>query len=291
MQKYNGKYVTIMLCSRCNNNCKHCYISYSGRFFDEELSKIIPNLNEKYTILLNGTEPIMYPEYYKYFKMVNEHRIITNGITILENPNILSQLLENEINEVWLSYHFEIQNEISKISETQLNNVIRILKKNNFIVKLMCSLSKHNYQNVSKFCEKALEVGADKIKFTNFISQGSAKDNFDNSEFLNQAQINFVLDEIEKMRLIIPKKDLNIQRCGTFGPNIHKNNFYCLAGQDMIILTPDRKLYNCVFNISNNSCIGYLDDDYNLIINQEASSINQSYCKVLKKYNGIGGKK
>ena len=93
------------------------------------------------------------------------------------------------------------------------------------------------------------------------------------------------------MRLIIPKKDLNIQRCGTFGPNIHKNNFYCLAGQDMIILTPDRKLYNCVFNISNNSCIGYLDDDYNLIINQEASSINQSYCKVLKKYNGIGGKK
>ena len=128
MEKYNGK----MLCSQCNNNCKHCYINYSGRFVDEELSRIIPNLNEKYTILLNGAEPIMYPEYYKYFKMVDEHRIIT----ILENPNVLDQLLENGINEVWLSYHFGIQNEISRINENQLNNVVQILKKNNFLVKL-----------------------------------------------------------------------------------------------------------------------------------------------------------
>ena len=93
------------------------------------------------------------------------------------------------------------------------------------------------------------------------------------------------------MRLIIPKEELNIQRCGTFGPNIHKNNFQCLAGQNMIVLTPDRKLYNCVFNISNDSCIGYMDDDYNLIINSETLPINQSYCKALKIHNGIGGLK
>jgi len=288
MEKYNGKYVTIMLCSQCNNNCKHCYIRYSGRFTDEELAKLIPVLNQKYTIILNGTEPILFPEYFKYFKMVNEHRILTNGIEILKNPSIISQLLENEINEVWLSYHFEIQDKISRINEDELNKVIQILKQNKFIVKLMCSLSIHNYQNISKICKKAIEIGADKIKFTNFISQGNAKDSFNNQEFLSQEQINQVLHDINKTREITLKKDLIIQRCGTFGPNQNKNNFQCLAGQDMIVLTPNGKIYECVFDISNDSCIGYIDDDYNLMLDRNKISSKQNHCKVLKKYNGIG---
>lgn len=287
MEKYNGKYITIMLCSQCNNSCKHCYINFSGRFTEEELSRMIPILKQNYTILLNGTEPILFPEYYKYFKEVNEHRIITNGIEILKNSNVLNQLLQNGINEVWLSYHFKIQDKISNVSEQELIKIVEILKKNNFIVKLMCSLSTHNYQSISKICTRAIKMGVDKIKFTNFISQGNARNNFNCSEFLNQNQINLVLEEIDNARKNISRDELVIQRCGTFGPNPRKNNFQCLAGQDMIVITPDKKIYDCVFNISDDSCIGYVDEDYNLMIDTKCISLNQSHCKVLKKYNNI----
>lgn len=288
MEKYNGKYVTIMLCSQCNNNCKHCYVKYDGMFTDEQLAKFMPTLTKNYIVLLNGTEPILFPEYFKYFKMANEHRILTNGIEILRNPNVMNQLLENEINEVWLSYHFGIQDDLSSISILQLNNVVDMLKQNGFIIKLLCSLSTHNYNNITDFCNNAIELGVNKIKFTNFISQGHAKDNFINQEFLNQDQINQVLGEIDSLRLIIPKDKLVIQRCGTFGPNPNKNNFSCLAGNDMIVLTPNKKIYSCVFDISSESCIGYMDDNNNLIIQKNNMYRDKSYCKVLKKYNGVG---
>ena len=41
MYEYQGKNVIIMLCSKCNINCKHCYIKYNGNFSPEELKKIL----------------------------------------------------------------------------------------------------------------------------------------------------------------------------------------------------------------------------------------------------------
>lgn len=288
MIEYNGKYVTIMLCSQCNNNCKHCYARYDGRFSDEELQKIITKLNKKYRILLNGTEPILFPEYFKYFKYVNEHRILTNGIEIFENPKVLRQLMENDINEVWLSYHFEIQDDLSKIKIHELHEVIKLLKEKDFIVKLMCSLSINNYRNISKYCEEAIDLGVDKIKFTNFISQGNAKDNFADFVFLNQAQIDYVLGQIDLIRKKTLKSELIIERCGTFGPNINKTNFECLAGNNMVVITPNKKIYNCVFDIAEDSCIGYIDDEYRIFVDDKKINHDTSYCKVLRKYNGIG---
>lgn len=288
MIEYKGKYVTIMLCSQCNNNCKHCYAKYEGRFFDKELQDMIPALNKKYKVLLNGTEPILFSEYYKYFKLVHEHRILTNGIEIFKNPGILNELKKNEINEVWLSYHFEIQDNLSKIKTEQLNEVIKILKYNDFSIKLMCSLSTDNYKDIFHYCKKAIKIGANKIKFTNFISEGNAQNNYGQDTFLSQEQINYVLNEIEKIKKIIPMKELKIERCGTFGPNCNKVNFECLAGTNMVVITPDKKVYDCVFNISNDECIGYLDENNKIMIYDNKINYDTSHCKVLKKYNGIG---
>ena len=285
-KEYNGKNVTIMLCSQCNNNCEHCYVKYSGRFTDEELRYLIPKLKEKYRILLNGTEPIMFPEYYKYFKMVDLHRIMTNGIKLLKEPETMNLLKENDITNIWISYHFGIQNDISQIKTDDLNRLIKQLKENDFIVKLMCSLSTDNYENIENYCYKTMDLGADKIKFTNFIYQGHAAQNFEETKLLNQNQINEVLEKLELLRSKISKEKLEIERCGTFGPFYKKNNFRCLAGNDMVVITPDRKVYDCVFDISEDSCIGYMDDD-KIMINDDIHC-DSSKCKVLCKYNKIG---
>lgn len=287
MREYNGENVTIMLCSQCNNNCKHCYVKYSGRFSDEELSRIIPILNQKYNIHLNGTEPILFPEYFKYFKMVGNHRIITNGIEILENPNIIEQLKEFEINKICMSYHFGIQDDISRIVIKELNELIKKLKEKEFAIDLMCSLSNQNYKNVLDYCMKAKELGVNSIRFTNFINQGNANSNFDSCDFLNRNQIDYVLDKVDIARSKIPKDSLLINRCGTFGPHKNKTNFSCPAGISKVVMTPDKKIYACVFDISEETCIGYMDDDCRILVDDDKIDYNKSYCKVLQKYNGV----
>lgn len=285
-REYNGKYITLMLCSQCNNNCNHCYIKYSGRFTDEELNHLIPKFLEKYQIKLNGTEPILFPEYLKYFKMVGEYRILTNGIEILRNPRIMDLLHENDITGVYISYHFGIQNDISKIKTHDLNKLIKILKQNHFIVKLLCSLSSDNYKDIEEYCYKAIDLGADKIKFTNFIYQGNAAKNYEKTKLLNQEQIDEVLEKIDLLRKKISKDELYIDRCGSFGPNKNKNNFECLAGKNMVVITPDKKVYNCIFDISEDSSVGYVDDDGKIIITNE-NICDSNKCKILCKYNKI----
>lgn len=68
MYEYQGKNVIIMLCSKCNINCKHCYIKYDGNFSSKELKKIFDKIKDKYFIILNGTELILFPEYYELYK-------------------------------------------------------------------------------------------------------------------------------------------------------------------------------------------------------------------------------
>lgn len=286
MIEYQGKYVTLMLCSECNNNCKHCYVKYRGRFSIEELDELLPKLNSKYNVLLNGTEPIMFHEYFRFFSAVKETRIITNGIELLKNPTTFDDLKKNNINSVWLSYHFGIQNEISNIKTDDLNRLIKMLKERDFDVQLMCSLSKENYMNIDQYCYEAIKLGANKIKFTNFINQGHAADNYD-SVFLNKDQIHETLFKIDELRNKIDKKDFVIKRCGTFGANIRKSNFECLAGNNMAVITPDRKVYDCVFNISPENQIGYLDNENKIMINPDLISANTSYCKTLFKCNHI----
>ena len=285
-REYTGKFVIVMLCSQCNNNCDHCYINYTGRFTEEELDLLIPKLNEKYTVILNGTEPILYPEYYRFFKMTGTNSILTNGIKLLKDDNTMSLLKENDIKSISLSYHFGIQNDISQMKTVDLENLIVKLKSKNFKVRLLCTLFADNYKNIEDYCYNAMQLGVDGIKFTNFIYQGSGIRNFEEAKLLDNKQIDEMLAKIDLLRKKISKDKLYIERCGTFGPSKNNNNFECLAGKNLAVITPDKKVYDCVFDIGENNSVGYLDDKYKIIIN-DSSNCNVDKCKVLCKYNKV----
>lgn len=285
-REYKGKFVIVMLCSQCNNKCDHCYINYTGRFTEDELNTLIPKLNEKYKVILNGTEPILFPEYYKFFKMTGTNSILTNGIRLLNDDNTMNLLKENDIMSISLSYHFGMQNNISQMKTMDLEKLIRKLKSNKFKVRLLCTLFTDNYKNIEDYCYNAIQLGVDGIKFTNFIYQGNGIRNFETAKLLNNQQIDEVLLKIDLLRKKITKDKLYIERCGTFGPNLCKNNFECLAGNNIAVITPDRKVYDCVFDIGENNSVGILDDEYNIMINDN-SNCNTGKCKVLCKYNKI----
>ena len=70
-KEYTGKNVTFMSCSDCNTKCKHCYISYKGNFSGEELYSLAKQLMTKHErIVINGTEPLIHPEFYDTYKLI-----------------------------------------------------------------------------------------------------------------------------------------------------------------------------------------------------------------------------
>lgn len=290
MYEYQGKNVIIMLCSKCNINCKHCYIKYDGNFSPKELKKIFDKIKNKHFIILNGAEPILFPEYYKLYKENSQSRILTNGLALMRNPDLYDVLKENGITEIALSYHFGIQDDISTVKSSMLDVLIGSLAENEFQVKLMTTVSSDNYKMILVMCNKAYELGAKTIKFTNYIYQGNAQKN-DFKKVLSQEQIDEVLSEIDYCRSLYKKEKLKIERCGTFGPKLTESNkFECLACKNMVVITPDLNVYQCVFDIDKGNEIGKVIDG-KIMINDEYKLLDKSYCKVLKKYNGIGGRR
>ena len=151
----------------------------------------------------------------------------------------------------------------------------------------MTTISSDNYMNILNMCQKVHDLGAKTIKFTNYIFQGNAQKH-SKDKILTQEQIDYVLEEIDKSRSLYDSTDLKIERCGTFGPK--KNNqskFECLACNDIVIITPDLNIYQCIFDIDKGNEIGKFIDG-KIMLYDEYKNLDKSYCKVLKKYNGVG---
>lgn len=110
---YKGKRVTIMCCSTCNANCKHCYISYDGDIDPDILEKMCEKLSANYTVILNGTEILLNSDYLKSLKITKQQRVLTNGIIIHNNKELLSQIYKTDTKSVALSYHYGIHDDIS----------------------------------------------------------------------------------------------------------------------------------------------------------------------------------
>lgn len=247
MVEYKGKEVIIMACSNCNINCKHCYISYKGNRTAEELLQIVKTLKSKYELNINGAEVLTNPEYLQSYKEIGQHFVLTNGKAILINPKIIEKFKENDIYSVSMSYHFGIQDEISSMKVDDLKKVLEILKLNEIRYRLLTTITSDNYSLIPYMCQEAYNLGADGIKFTNFLSQGNAIE-MSNGNILSTDEIQEVLYLIKKEREKYSISDLIIERCGTFGANPNeKDNFNCNCITNSVVLAPDNNIYPCVF--------------------------------------------
>lgn len=113
----------------------------------------------------------------------------------------------------------------------------------------------------------------------------------DFKKVLNPKRIDGILSEIDFCRSLYEKEDLKIECCGTFVFKVAKSyKFKCLDFNNMTVVIPDLNVYQFVFDIDNENKIGKVIDG-KMMIGDEYKSLDKSYCKVLKKYNGIGGQR
>jgi len=285
-KEFDGNLVKIMSCSNCNTRCKHCYISYKGSFDPEELYNIVKILKKKYDIKINGTEPLLTPEYLKSFKEANEDKILTNGLVFKDNYDYLNEVREAGIKRVCISYHFELHDLISMVDKEYLRKLFPIVREYGLNAEVMTTISSMNYNKVLEYCKKAKEMGANYIHFTNYMIQGNAK-NIDDGLVMSNEQRKEFFRQIMKARSIYSKDELYITRCGTFDKNPFKSeedNFRCLAYNEMVVLTPELKVYPCNFQASPGNEIGFYKDGKIFVRDDLEFDSNEcsSYCKYCK---------
>ena len=236
-----------MSCSDCNTKCRHCNISYKGRFTADDLFKIASNLmHSGYNISINGTESLMYKEYLKIYKLIGQDNALTNGLVFENNYDYLDEIKLYGISVLNVSYHFDLHSKISTVPKDFLMKLWKEILYRDMRFTINCTISSKNMYKIQQYCEEALSFGAYRIRFTNLLNQGAARC-LDRELMLSNSQIDYVINSIDSARSSFLKKDLYIERCGGFGPNPKTKKFYCPAGTDRVFLTPDRKVYPCVF--------------------------------------------
>lgn len=284
MEIYKGKNIMLMSCSFCNVKCEHCYITYTGNMEPNHLMELINSFKSRYSIMINGTEPILNPEYFDSFYANDQKYIFTNGLAISGNENLRKTLLEKGIKQISISYHFDIHDQVSKISKKMIEQTIKELVESGFSVRILTTISSHNYQKIGEYCDYAKSLGVDAIKFTNFINQGRAK-NMNEDLTLSDDMIKTFFEELRIARGNYRKEELLIQRCGSFGPDIsseRNENFRCIAGVDNVVLTPDGIVYPCIFLMEEQDAIGYYDKD-NIYIDSSKVINNGNKCLARQK--------
>lgn len=255
--EYSGKQVTIMACSDCNVKCKHCYISYTGNLDGKKLLEICQNLKGKYKIIINGTEPLIHDDYIDALCISDQKRILTNGIIIYNNRELLDKIFKTGIKTIAMSYHFN--SDVSNVPAKIIEENIKAIKESNLNVELMCTITSKNYDKLDSICERTIKLGIHKIRLFNCLKVGNA---LNSSNILTDNQLKIFFDNLKEVRSKYKKEELTIKRNGLFGkdesnPNSH---FKCIAGQDEVVITPDGNVYPCIFMTKKGYEIGkYID--------------------------------
>ncbi|MBQ8534847.1 MAG: radical SAM protein [Bacilli bacterium] len=278
MVEYNGKKVIIMCCSSCNLNCEHCYISYEGNRTAEDLLDVVRNLKDKYEIALNGAEVLTNLGYLKAYQELGQKYILSNGLAISRNPKTIDKLLEHGIESISISYHFGIHDQISLIPSEELEEVFKKLKEKDFNFRLMTTITTENYHMIEEMCDKAYELGAKGIYFTNFMLQGNALNIEDRDLVLSDEQINSFFKQLMKCREKYKKEELLIERDAGFGRNklSTHDNFNCPSICDLVVVTPDNNVYPCIFLAKPGNEIGVYQDG-KIYIDEKLLSTVQQY--------------
>lgn len=247
-KEFEGSTVVIMTCSNCNVRCKHCYINYTGNFDAEELYDLCNILVQKYYVQLNGTEILLHKDYLKSLELVKYPYVLTNGLQLQREPELIDELIKVGVKYVGMSYHFGIHEEISKVPRSIIEENILKLREKGILPELRTTITSKNYLLISSMCEEAIKMGAGAIKFTNYMKAGSAK-NMSDDNVLTQNQLKTFFRLLEEERQKYSKDTFLIRRCGSFGYDCTKckSSFDCLAGRKMAVITPNMNVYPCIF--------------------------------------------
>jgi MoaA/NifB/PqqE/SkfB family radical SAM enzyme len=285
MIEYKGKQVTIMCTSTCNCKCKHCYISYKGDIDPEVLYDMCKTLSKKYKLVINGTEVLLNEGYLKSLSISKQKRVLTNGIVIHNNKELLDKVHDTSSGAIALSYHYGIHSDISSVAYQVILDDIKLIKESNLKVALMCTISSSNYDKVVEICDNAYNLGVDEIRFFNYLNIGNAL-NLSKENILTEKQLYEFFKGLSEARNKYSIDELRIKRNGTFGEDtyIKSDKFSCVSGYDEVVIAPNMKVYPCIYMTADGYEIGEFKDGKVYLYKKPTH--NRKLCLCKKEFNG-----
>ncbi len=244
--KYEGKRVILMACASCNVACKHCYIGYKGDRDPEDLKDLCQYYVEQGKLVrIDGAEPLVNLDYLDSYPIVGQDWIMTNGLRLYREPEVVDLLVEKGIKNVFMSYHFEIQDSLNGITNEMLNKVIDLCNSRGLRVVLMTTITNKNAKDTAKICDMAYDLGAKGIEFNKIFIQGRAKNL--SQVGLAKEDYDAFFTQLKQARDKYDIKDLEVRRSGTFGHDTvnEPDRFMCSAGVKKVCITPDDSVYGC----------------------------------------------
>ena len=284
MKEYNGNGLTIMCCSKCNAKCKHCYISYKGNIDADVLEKMCLDLSKKYKLVINGTEVLLDEGYLKSLSISKQKRVLTNGIIIHNNKELLSKVYDTGSQSIALSYHYGIHDNISSVQYSVIVDDIALIKACGLKVTLMCTINSSNYDKVVAICDNAYRLGANEIRYFNYLNVGNAE-NLSKENILTDEMLYEFFKGLSEARKKYSIDTLRIKRNGTFGRDTYLNNdkFSCPSGYDEVVIAPNMKVYPCIYMTKEGYEIGEYKDGKVLLY--EDASHNKKLCLCKEEFN------
>ncbi len=274
--KFTGNCVKIMTCASCNMKCKHCYIPYEGDIDPNTLKDIVSKLSKKYTVRLNGTEPLLNKQYLKSFKLAKEELVMTNGLVFKDNLQYIDDIKKAGVKRICISYQFEIQKEINSVGLNYLDEIFPAIRARGLDLEMMCTITSKNYKDLDKICEKAKQLNANYLYLLEYMYQGQAKSKMDGKlRLTNRQRANF-LKNLDEVRKKYKKDELYVYRSGNFG-SCKTKKVGCDAGRGMVAMTPDFKIYPCNFLIDKKYCLGYYENGEIFIDKEKQSTLCADY--------------
>lgn len=258
MHEFDGTRVKIMVTSKCTTACKHCCLGFAGTKDIAEVWNIIEQLKDKYEIRLDGSELLLDDEYIRMMKSIGQDNVLTNGRLIVQDPQRYIRLLqENDIGDIYFSYHYGIQEELNDVPLLVVDEAIKIMKNAGFRIALMATVTKKNKHLLEKIVQIAIDYGAFFIQINPIVLQGRARTYMQND----------VLDDAERQNLCVELERLKekygdiieIDPGKAFEFGLGKD-FYCRAVTKKIWIGIDNKVYPCIYLIEPGMEIGVYRD-------------------------------
>ena len=279
--------INIMLTTRCNSNCRYCYLSANNNEYDELNFQILKiflknfSINNGKKVMFTGGEATLYPnfeEVIEYAKKLNLYTtVFSNGLMF--NKNNIDSI--KKIDELVISFDGKSETHDYyrgiRGSHDHTINLFKLLKDNDIDYSIQATIGNKNINDMEYVVKIGVEYGAKSIKFSNIISEGRAKLN---DEFSKKLELREFFRKVSELQIKFSKLQIksNIDYLKKleekYGGKIIPNIFWLLPNGEI-------QLYSSVPN--KNLVVGNYNNYYlDININSAGKYLNNSIKSVLQ---------
>lgn len=262
----------ILITSRCNLSCKHCYLSKRATEMSIDFfSYIIDYLDEikAEEICIEGGEPLCHSNFDLICRRLSSlnctKKIVTNA-TLLTDENL--SLIDETFDIVQVSIDGGTKEEYEAIRGNdvflKLLSGLDKLSRISYKVQVNCVLTPLNHLDIDKLFELSFEYGFKKIRFIYVVD-------LSRHSVLNCSMITDFLTAIRKaedkyrdieLSVVFPSKVMH-DYCRYLEPNNISNYIgICYAGTVYTVIDSDGTVYPCNFLVGQTPLFPFVSDSF-----------------------------